>query len=131
MNLAVRSLIAAGVLSLLVGGAASAGEFYKFSDEKFKQLQDTNQPILVEIDAGWCPICAKQRPIIDKLTETPELKNIHILVVSFDGQKDVVRAFGANMQSTLIVFHGAKETGRLVGETDRDLIKGLLEKAEG
>ena len=36
---------------------------------------------------------------------------------------------GAQIQSTLIVFHGFTEKGRLIGDTDRDAIKALLDKA--
>jgi thioredoxin 1 len=127
---ALRTLIAAGLLALATQGTASAGDnWWKYSDESFKKLQAEDKPILVEINADWCPICAKQRPIIDRLTSTDSLKNMNILVVNFDGQKGVVRAFGATEQSTLIVFHGTKETGRSVGETDTMAIKQLLESA--
>src|SRR5215469_11381317 len=108
-----KALLIAGILGLSVQGVASAGQFQKYSDETFKQLQSEGKPILVEINADWCPICAKQRPIVDRLTEGNSLKDVQILVVSFDGQKAVVRSFGANMQSTLIAYHGDKETGRL------------------
>jgi thioredoxin 1 len=128
---AVKAFMVAGLLAVLGHGPASAGDWYQYSDENFKKLQSEGQPILVEINADWCPICAKQRPIIDRLTESDSLKNIHILVVSFDGQKGVVRHFGATEQSTLIVFKGDKEVGRSVGETDTLAIKQLLESAEG
>ena len=49
--------------------------------------------------------------------------------VDFDDQKPVVKAFGADMQSTLIVFKGATEVGRVVGETDAGAIEALLRKA--
>jgi thioredoxin 1 len=129
---AVKTLFIAGFLTLLAQGSAFAGEnWMKYSDDAFKKLEAEGKPILVEINADWCPICAKQRPIIDRLTSTDTLKDMTILVVSFDGQKSVVRAFGATEQSTLIVFHGDKETGRSVGETDTLAIKQLLESAKG
>lgn len=126
-----KTLLFAGVLAVVAQAAAQAGDFVKYTDESFKKLQAEGKPILVEIDAGWCPICAKQRPIIDRLTEGASLKDVKILVVSFDGQKAVVRNFGATMQSTLIAFHGDKETGRLVGETDTLAIQKLLETTRG
>ncbi len=128
---AVRTFLVATFLALLAQGPAFAGDnWFKYSDETFHKLQAEGKPILVEINADWCPICAKQRPIIDRLTSTDSLKDLNILVVSFDGQKGVVRAFGATQQSTLIVFHGDKETGRSVGETDTLAIKQLLESAK-
>jgi thioredoxin 1 len=52
-----------------------------------------------------------------------------VIHVDFDAQKDAVRKFGAQMQSTLIVFKGGKETGRSVGDTNPDSIAALLDKA--
>jgi thioredoxin 1 len=49
--------------------------------------------------------------------------------VDFDSQKQEVRDFGARWQSTRIVFKGAKEVGRSVGDTDPSTIAALLAKA--
>jgi hypothetical protein len=43
-----------------------------------------------------------------------KFKNLVYFVVDFDNQKDAVKFFGARMQSTLIAFKGATETGRSV-----------------
>ena len=42
-----------------------------------------------------------------------------------------MREFGANMQSTLVVFRGAVEKGRATGQTDPAAIRALVEKANG
>ena len=76
--------------------------------------------------ASWCPICAKQRPILASLERTTELSDLVVFDVDFDSQKDVVRQFGAQQQSTLIVFKGKSEKGRSIGETDPSAIKALL-----
>ena len=57
-----------------------------------------------------------------------KFKNLVYFVVDYDTQKDAVRFFGAREQSTLIAFKGATETGRSVGDTDRELIAALLNK---
>lgn len=127
----VRSLLAACVLSGAVAHVAMAADFLRYDADAFKAAQAAGKPVLVEIDASWCPTCAKQRPIIDRLGATTEFKNLQIYVVDFDSQKSAVRHFHADMQSTLIVFHGKQETGRSVGETDPGAIQHLLEKAMG
>ena len=45
--------------------------------------------------------------------------------------KPVVKQFGAQMQSTLIVFKGAAEQGRSVGDTKEASIAALLDKSPG
>jgi len=109
--------------------AASAVETAAFSDAAFKAAQAAGQPILIEIHAGWCPTCKAQKPIIDKLAADPKFKDLKIFRVDFDDMKPAVKAFGAQMQSTLITFKGATETGRSVGDTKEASIAALLDKS--
>ena len=95
----------------------------------FAAAQQQGKPILVEVWASWCPTCAAQRPILEKLTDDPAFKDLVVFRVDFDAQKPAVRAFGAQMQSTLVVFRGTAERGRSVGDTDAASIRALLEKA--
>jgi thioredoxin-like negative regulator of GroEL len=100
-----------------------------FSTEAFKTAQASGSPILVEIHADWCPTCKAQRPILDKLTAQPKFKDLKIFRVDFDAMKPVVKEFGAQMQSTLIVFKGTAEQGRSVGDTKEASIATLLDKS--
>ena len=118
-----------GLLSLQIAALAHAATVAPFTEQTFKSAQAGGLPILVDISATWCPTCAQQKPIIDRLAATPAFANLVILHVDFDAKKDVVRAMGARMQSTLIVFHGANLKGVSVGDTDPDAIKALLDKS--
>jgi len=100
-----------------------------FSAEAFKAAQAAGSPILVEIHADWCPTCKAQSPILDRLTAEPKFKDLKIFRVDFDAMKPVVKEFGAQMQSTLIVFKGATEQGRSVGDTKEASIAALLDKS--
>jgi len=122
-----RMLLAIFAFLSLVAGTALAGTPQPFDDKSFAAAQAAGSPILVQIHADWCPICAKQRPILGALEATPEFADLVVFNIDFDSQKDLVRKFGAQMQSTLIVFHGKTETARSVGETDPNKIKALLE----
>lgn len=51
-----------------------------------------------------------------------------IFRVDYDSQKDVMRRFKATDRSTLIVFKGSTETGRLHAVTDAREIRALLDK---
>ena len=122
-------LLVMSLLLLHAGLPADAATVGTFTREAFKTAQAANEPILVDISATWCPPCARQKPIINGLAATPEFAKLVILHVDFDSQKDVVRAMGARMQSTLIVFHGANLKGISVGDTDPTSIKALLVKS--
>lgn len=100
-----------------------------YTQEKLNALNKAGKPTLVFIYAEWCPTCRAQEKILGELLLTNEFKDINTLRVDFDAQRSVVRAFRVQYQSTLIVFKGGKELGRMTGETDRDLIAALLRKA--
>ena len=127
----MRKMLLAVVVMLNVAAfAARAAEPQPYDPQAFAAAQGADKPILVEVHASWCPTCAKQRPILAALEKTPELSDLVVFDVDFDSQKEIVRQFGAQMQSTLIVFKGKTEKGRSTGETDPDAIKALLMKSK-
>jgi len=130
----VRRILTVAIVAapLLVAGlfsSAWAGSVVPFSAEAFKAAQASGSPILVEIHADWCPTCKAQNPILDKLTADPKFRDLKVFRVDFDAMKPVVKQFGAQMQSTLIVFKGSAEKGRSVGDTKEASIGVLLDKS--
>lgn len=123
-----RASLALVMITLTAIGAAAA-ERKAFDEKEFAAAQAQGKPILIDISATWCPTCQAQKPIIEKLSAEPQYKNLTIFDVDFDTRKDVLRKFGAQVQSTLIVFKGHKETGRSVGATSESAINGLMSKA--
>jgi len=123
----MRNILLTVVVMLCVAAyAARAGEPQPYDPQAFATARAAGKPILVDVHASWCPICAKQRPILASLERTTELSDLVVFDVDFDSQKDVVRQFGAQQQSTLIVFKGKGEKGHSIGETDPSAINALL-----
>ena len=126
----LNGALVAGALAVAVSFAPSwANTAAPFSMDAFKAAQASGSPILVEIHADWCPTCKAQNPILDKLTSAAKFKDLKIFRDDFDAQKPVVKEFGAQMQSTLIVFRGTAEQGRSVGDTKEASIEALLNKS--
>jgi thioredoxin-like negative regulator of GroEL len=123
------AFVAAALAAGLFSSAWAASTAVPFSAEAFKAAQASGSPILVEIHADWCTVCKAQNPILEKLTADPKFKDLKIFRVDFDEMKPVVRQFGAQMQSTLIVFKGSSEQGRSVGDTREASIASLLDKS--
>lgn len=121
--------LAIAFASLSLAFPAFAGEApVPFTQAAFEAAQKAGKPILIDTFAVWCDVCARQKPIIDKLLQDPKYKDLVTFRVDFDTQKDVMRAFNARVQSTLIAFRGAKEVGRSVGETQPEWVDDLLSK---
>jgi thioredoxin 1 len=113
---------------LLGAEVAHAATEARFDQTSFLAAQKAGSPILVHIAASWCPICAVQRPILQKLSADPGFEKLVIFTVDFDAQKEVVKAMGAQKQSTFIAFHGATERGRSVGDTSVQSIESMVAK---
>jgi len=122
-------LIVALGASVTVATTAVAATPQPFNAKAFDDAQKSGKPILVAVHASWCPTCKAQKPILGELTAEPKFKNLVYFVIDFDTQKDLVKRFGARMQSTLIAFKGSTEEGRSVGDTSQDSIAALLNKA--
>ncbi len=123
------AIAATALMTAGLSGRASANTTVPFTEDAFKAAQASGSPILLEIHADWCPTCKAQKPILDKLTADPRFRELKIFRVDFDSMKPVVREFGAEMQSTLIVFKGTAEQGRSVGDTREASIAALLDKS--
>jgi thioredoxin 1 len=115
-------------LSVFAALPALAAE-QPFTQAAFDDALKSGKPVLVEVHAPWCPTCRAQGPILNELTMQPRFKDMAVFKVDFDSQKDALKAFRANMQSTLIVFKQSKEAGRSVGDTNRASIEALLARA--
>jgi thiol-disulfide isomerase/thioredoxin len=122
------ALLAAVAASAALVMPAVATETKPFDPDSFAAAQQAGKPIFVAVHASWCPICKAQKPILSELMGDPKFKDLVYFVVDFDAQKDAVKQFGVRMQSTLIAFKGAAETGRSVGDRDRGSIAALLDK---
>jgi len=121
-----RSIFAAAAIILAVAVDASAADRRPYEPEAFRNAQASGAPILIDIAASWCPTCQAQKPIIEKVTRADKYRELKIFHVDFDTQKDVVRQLNAQSQSTLIAFHGKRETGRSVGDTNARSIEALI-----
>jgi thiol-disulfide isomerase/thioredoxin len=100
-----------------------------FDAKAFEAAQSAGKPILLEVHAPWCPTCKAQAPILSRLSKEPKFNEMVRFNIDFDSQKALLRQFGVQQQSTLIVFKGKREAGRSTGDTNAGSIEALLGKA--
>jgi thioredoxin 1 len=115
-------------LTLPFVSAAVAADKKPFTPAAFEAAQAAGKPILIDVSASWCPTCKAQAPILSKLMGDPRYKNVVAFNVDYDSQKDVLRKFNVQRQSTLIVFKGKQEAGRSVADTNPASIEAMLAK---
>ncbi len=117
------------LLLVLPFGFAQAADKEPFTHERFTELQEAGEVVLIDIYATWCSTCAKQHTVLDEYRDINPNKKFTTLVVDFDDQKDVVTEFRAPRQSTLLLYKGEQQFWYSVAETRADVIAVELDKA--
>jgi thioredoxin-like negative regulator of GroEL len=123
-----RILALAMIAQFAVLNPANAAEVRDFDRAAFNAAQASGRPILVDVKAWWCPVCASQSSTIKKAITAAEYAKLIVFNVNFDKQKDVWKSFSVSKQGTLIGYHGTRQTGRLDFATDKIQINALLAK---
>ena len=124
-----RRTILIGIAATALSSSASAAERMVYDPQAFQASLDTGKPVLVHVTAAWCGECAQQKPIVARLASEPEFKDLIIVDVDFDKQKDALRQLRVTKQSTLLLFKGKTEIARLVGDTEQEAIEALMRRA--
>jgi thiol-disulfide isomerase/thioredoxin len=122
-----RMLFAFAAATSLVARPARASQ--RFDPATFAAAKAGGGIVVVHVAAPWCPICRAQKPILAKLAAQPRFGRPPVFEIDFDNDKPSVRAVGARLQSTLIVYRGEREVGRTVGDREEGWIEELFEKA--
>lgn len=80
----------------------------------FDKIIQTNQYVLVDIGAIWCPPCRKMQPIMDALKQAPP-KPFYFLAVDGGSDIEVMKSVKADDLPTFILYKNGKEIWRKVG----------------
>jgi thioredoxin 1 len=114
------------VLAVVIAIPAQAAEFRKFDRAAFVAEQASGRPILIDVAAWWCPVCASQNRTIKRTVAAHDYDKLIIFRIDYDGQKPEWKSFGVAKQATLIAFRGRQEVGRIAFRTDKAEIASLL-----
>jgi thiol-disulfide isomerase/thioredoxin len=117
------------LLTFLVFTTSALALGKPFDQAGFDEARQGDKPTLVMVHASWCPTCRSQAKAIEGLMAKPEFAKFQILRVDYDKQKGFVDMLHAPRQSVLIVYKGKTEVARSLGETDPEMIAGMLRKA--
>lgn len=122
----IHAILIAAAAAVSFEVPAIAGEVRLFDHQSFAAAQAQNSSVVVFVHAGWCPICRAQEQTIRKLLATPKFKNVTVLKIDFDTQKPLWSKFGITQQSTLVGFHGRRETSRIAHDANPEKVASVL-----
>ena len=105
-------------------GVAHAATVQPYQQPAFEAAQKSGDPILIFVEAPWCPTCSNERLILQQLYGTPEFAHLQVFDVDFDTSKPLLRRLGVQMQSTLIIYHGTRKPAASITATIRPIATG-------
>ncbi len=96
-----------------------AGNAVQMRVVDFEKLLQSNQYVLVDIGAVWCPPCRKMQPVMDALKQTPP-KPFYFLAVDGGQDMDVMKLVKADDLPTFILYKNGVEVWRKVGVAPKE-----------
>lgn len=114
------------LLVACLSGEAHTAEIRAYDANVFAQRNAEGRPMLIDIRAPWCPTCLVQERSLHAIVAEFGDKDFTILQIDFDLQKSLVQQFKARSQSTLVMFGGGREVARVVGETRKEILRGMV-----
>lgn len=118
--------IAAVATAMIVAAPVQAAEFQPFTPQAFEAAKAAGRPVLVDVNAWWCPVCASQARTIKAEAGKPEYAKLIVFRINYDKQKAEWQKLGVRKQATLIAYNGTRETGRIQFMTDKAKIADLI-----
>jgi thiol-disulfide isomerase/thioredoxin len=114
--------------TLLASSWSYAINVAPYTSEALAKLQNAGEPVALHFHAEWCPTCKAQAKSLESLKADPSL-NLTVLSVDYDKETALKKQLRVRSQSTFIVYRGAVEKARQIGETSPEAIRKTLSSA--
>jgi thioredoxin 1 len=98
------------------------------TDDSFSaEVLESEQPVLVDFWAAWCPPCRIMHPVLAELAADRD----DLRVVKVDAEAHVATAaqYGVLAMPTFLLFRGGEPVLRLVGSRSRKRLETELDTA--
>ncbi|MBQ8673624.1 MAG: thioredoxin [Bacteroides sp.] len=96
--------------------------------EKFNELIQSGQPVLVDFFATWCGPCKAMHPVLEDVKAAMG-NRLHLVKVDVDNFDVLAETYRIQMVPTLILFRKGEVLWRHSGVISGKELRGVLEEA--
>lgn len=96
--------------------------------ETFKDLIQSDKPVLVDFYADWCGPCKAMSPVISEVARNVQGK-ARVIKVDIDKSVDAARAYQVQAVPTFIIFRNGAVQWRHSGMLDKNTLMNALMSA--
>lgn len=93
--------------------------------ERFEEVLETYEVVIVDFHAEWCGPCKQQEPILESIASTTDAV---VAKVDIDQHQGIAQSHGVRSVPTLILFADGEPTERLVGVQSAPILKEHIEQ---
>ena len=100
----------------------------ELNDQNFeKEVLKSDQPVLVDFSAPWCPACKQMEPTIKELAEEYKDK-VKIGHVNVDENEKLAQNYNIMGIPAFFVFKGGEKVDEFKGAQAKENVKEILDK---
>jgi thioredoxin 1 len=88
------------------------------------QVLESEQPVLVDFTASWCPPCRVMKPVLAELAADRD--DLRVVQLDVDADQRTAAEYGVLSMPTFILFRDGREVQRLVGARPRRRLEAEL-----
>ncbi len=125
----IKLSVVLALMLAFVGGAA-ATDYLDYDAAVLTRAEQSGKPYLLDFYASWCGTCLVQDKVLGQLqSEDAKYRSVQIIRVDWDdpASRAVIKNNKIPRRSTLVLFKGGTELGRVVAQTSKAKIQALLE----
>ncbi|MEQ9217362.1 MAG: thioredoxin [Cyclobacteriaceae bacterium] len=93
----------------------------------FKQLINSDKPVLVDFYADWCGPCKMQAPVLKDVSTALKGK-ARIIKIDVDKNQSIARQYQVQSIPTIILFKKGKPVWRQTGVANKQQLISLIEQ---
>lgn len=119
------------MLLILNVQSAFAAEAKPFSEDAFKSAVSNKENFVVAFHSDSCGSCKVQKPNLEAALKEAPLESVQGLMANFEETSEFRKHLTKPVRrpSTILVFKSGKEVARILGETNKEKIRDLINNA--